>query len=372
MVLFSPLSTRLLTISAPALSFAYGLVMIKVLNAEQLLQLAASLAAGQLFGALMGLVLGFFHVANYSEPKPYPMMRDLSLILCPILILVSYLNYSPIGLGLIVASFMSTYLDTFFKGFSPTSLVYGRCAQSIFWLVLSVYFLINNDYFININVLLMGRIIGCLLPFIGFLKLVDKKNIQIQSKSKKTFSMVFQTLAWMVGSDAIFTLPVLIMNEILTSDTYVGLVASLIQVSQQLAGRITDYYTTLLRLNHKVKWWDRLLIGVTIVIFLMTIVLLKISFLSFLQSFLIIVISMTVSTLVWSLEASTLTAMVLNESKYLRIAAIAGIFGMVVVVAAFGFCHLFFEDLLILKFWLPTLLGACCYYVCGRYLRAFV
>lgn len=372
MQISSPISVRFLTISAPAFSFAYGLVMVKFVSPEQLFHLAANLAVGQLFGALPGLVLGFFHGAKYQQISLWIVVRDIVSILIPLLIMVRFLNYSDITLFIVIASLLSAYIDIFLKRFSPSTLIYGRGFQCIFWLILCITCFGSGSNFINLNLLLIGRIIGCLLPIVGLIRFLHTERHIFKVKNNASRVTIFQTLLWMIGSDSVFTIPILLMNEISVITFESGVIANLMQISQQLAGRITDYYTTLSRLNHNIKYLDKLLIGFAVVCMLVVIVFIKIPSFVLMLIFIIPIFFLVIIILVWSLEASRLTSLVLMQPCHLRIAAISGFFSMFVVILIFTICQFIQVDLIGIQFWMPALVGTCAYFFIGKRLRKLV
>lgn len=327
------IKVKLIMVSAPVLSFVYGVVTMMAARPDNLSLIAKALAFGQMLGALPGITLALLHSANLNVPSRVRVVVDICVSVGVIVPLAVFLGVADVmSMLVIVSAFASAYVDIFFKRFSPSALSISRGAQSVAWVSCSAIVLCNGAG-VGMVWLLLGRSVGCAASLIGLVRLrviggvdnaLDKSSVLVRARDN---------LIWMFGSNSIFLLPVMLLKDggpILLSNAVIIYVS---QLSLQVAGRLSDYYTTQDRLRCKVGYGENVFLIFLSAGLLVGVVSLKYSGALF-DNFVLLfsVLGLVVASLVWAVADSTLSILVLSNPLGSRFAAVCGASAFVVVI----------------------------------------
>lgn len=362
------IKTKMLMISSPALSFMYGIMIMIAARPEDLSLIAKTLAFGQMLGALPGIALALLHSANLNVPSRGRLAKEICVsvgVIVPLAVLFGVDDL--ISVFVIVSAFASTYVDIFLKRFSPSSLSTSRGAQSVAWVLCSVVILYAGAG-VGIGWLLLGRVVGCIASLIGLMRLKLLGCLDSAPDESSLLMRSRNNLIWMLGSNSIFLLPAMFLTNVKSIEFNNALIIYMSQLSLQVAGRLSDYYTTQERLQLKVGPRENLFLILLSAVLLVGVAALKYSS-ELLDNIVLLlsVLGLVVAALVWAVADSAISILVLSNPRSSGFAAIAGSSAFAVVFVGVVVSRVFPDSWASISHSMLCLVGGLTYLAASRF-----
>lgn len=238
---------RISIISGPLLLFIYTSAAIKTLDANEGIQLISSLATAHLLGAIPGIATGLTQSSLGKNATYSNLIKTLAATTLLTLGWTIFTKSIPLDAILIISAFIAGYVDITSKKNNPNITTRIRLLQSITTLiVIAALFLFLTPNTLAAEHFITGRSLINIAPLL-FTKVIFNNHTPFDCttplKKKATLQHGLHAILWMTGSNAVFMLPTINISTDESNGKEYVIAAYLIQVSLQLAGRLSDYLT---------------------------------------------------------------------------------------------------------------------------------